>query len=740
MPYLLISIHFLEGRFHGRDARGRQQWPPSPATLFQALTAGAARGCNIPEQDCQALVWLEQLEPPLVLAPPARSGQAIRSYVPNNDLDTLQGDPARIGKIRSAKQQHPFLFDKELPLLYAWSFDTGMEQAARCCTIAQRLYQLGRGVDMAWAVAEILEQAHAETLLHSGRGRIYRPCLQGDGRRLTCPQPGSLQSMQLRQEGISNQYRRIPGKARGLALSRAPKARFREVAYDCPPVRLVFELRDTSSNAGFFAWPLAGTSRLVECVRNLAQQKLLNALPEQAMILQGVFGLRRNTSETDKASRIRIIPLPSIGHTHADRGIRRLLLEIPPDCPLEVEDVNWAFSGFGSHDPETGEVPWMLVPAEDNSMLVHYGIDETDRQFYRKWRSVTPVALPTVRTYGRSNGNERAENEQQAALAFSQALRHAGLPSNPTTVRFQREPFETKGSRAETFAPGTRFGSSRLWHVEFSYEQPISGPLLAGDGRYLGLGLFRPVKSIQDVHVFSVIEGLTPQAEYFQVAGALRRAVMSLVQSKIGLHKPLPLFFCGHEPDGSPARRGGKAHLAFAFDKPRKRLLVIAPHRLEGREPYSRERDNMQLLDVALADLRELRAGPTGLLKLRPATFDDEADPLFASAQSWFSLTAYRPTRHIKHTTLEQAIVADVETELQRRGLPKPQALEVRSATKGPKGGFRAHLKLLFSVGVRGPLLLGKNCNVGGGLFVTEAAIQGGINGNKTGGFQEEGY
>lgn len=718
MPYLLISIHFLEGRFHGRDARGRQQWPPSPATLFQALTAGAARGCNIPEQDCQALAWLEHLEPPLVLAPPARSGQAVRSYVPNNDLDTLQGDPARIGKIRSAKQQHPFLFDKELPLLYAWSFDTGMEQAARCCTIAKRLYQLGRGVDMAWAVAEILEQSHAETLLHSGRGRIYRPCLQGDGRRLTCPQPGSLQSMQLRQEGISNQYRRIPGKARGLALSRAPKPRFRQVPYQCPPARLLYEARTTTKQSAFISWPQTDAVRYVELVRNGAAEKLKTALPNKADTVHRVFGLCRNATDADKANRLRIIPLPSIGHAHADRGIRRLLVEIPPDCPLELGDVNWAFSGFGPHDPETGDVPWMLEPAEDNSMLVHYAIDETDRQLYRKWRTVTPVALPTVRSNGRSNGTERAENEQQAAIAFSHALRHAGLPSKPASVRVQREPFDAKGARAEDFAAGTRFASNRSWHVEFTSEQSISGPVVVGNGRYLGLGLFRPVKEPREIHAFSV-KGLAPEAEYFQLTSALRRAVMSLVQTELGAGKNLPLFFSGHESDGSPARRGDKSHLAFAFDQPRQRLLVITPHLLEKRAPYSRERDHMELLDKALTGLQELRAGPAGLLKMLPTTIDAETDPMLAPAPCWTTLTPYRPCRYAKRTQPEQAIVKDIESELQRRGLPQAISVQIENLYKGPKGGFCAHLKLSFATCIKGPVLLGKNYASGGGLFLS---------------------
>jgi hypothetical protein len=46
-----------------------------------------------------------------------------------------------------------------------------------------------------------------------------------------------------------------------------------------------------------------------------------------------------------------------------------------------------------------------------------------------------------------------------------QALRHAGIVAPAQTIRVQREPFESRGQRAETFASGTRFAKERLWHA-----------------------------------------------------------------------------------------------------------------------------------------------------------------------------------------------------------------------------------------------------------------------------------
>ena len=63
------------------------------------------------------------------------------------------------------------------------------------------------------------------------------------------------------------------------------------------------------------------------------------------------------------------------------------------------------------------------------------------------------------------------------------------------TIRVQREPFEANGERVETFSPGTRFSKERLWHVEVVFQEPVSGPLVIGDGRYTGLGILAPVRN-----------------------------------------------------------------------------------------------------------------------------------------------------------------------------------------------------------------------------------------------------
>lgn len=498
---LLITVRLHEGRYHGTGDQ-----PPSPARVFQALVAGAGVGGPLTTPEKDALEWLEQRGAPVIASPRMWSGQAMRNYVPSNDLDTVSGDARRIGAIRTQKPTKPLLFDAGIPFMYAWSFEDNNESSLRArevCSIAERLYQLGRGVDLAWAWGEVLENEETEARLLSYPGVVYRPSAGGTGTTLACPLHGSLKSLTDRYAARSQRLR-APAVGRQL-ISNPPKPRFRQVAYDSPPSRQVYELRRSADDTSFFVWPLARASSLVVALRDGAVARLGNALPDSSSEIER-FMVGRKANGADEAPpflRVRIVPLPSIGHHEADRGIRRVLVEVPSECPLRAEDLYWAFSGLELADEATGEVlDWTVIPSEDEHMLRYFGIGE---RTFHVWRTVTPVALPEAASRRRidpahvaeqpKSGIERAGEQARAASAVIQAIRFAGIRAWAETIRVQREPFEANGQRVEVFAPGTRFAKERLWHVEITFRDPITGPLLIADGRFLGLGLMAPVQA-----------------------------------------------------------------------------------------------------------------------------------------------------------------------------------------------------------------------------------------------------
>lgn len=366
----------------------------------------------------------------------------------------------------------------------------------------------------------------------------------------------------------------------------------------------------------------------------------------------------------------------------------------------------------------------LLSATADDDMLRHYGVGASARVF----RSVTPVALPedakrrriepTRRAAEAKRGLERVVEVAGASGAVIQALRHAGVSAPVDTIRVQREPFDAAGARVEPFADGTRFEKERLWHVEIAFGAQVEGPLMIGDGRFLGLGLMAPAADIvPGMHAFTIVDGLNGKPEPLDVARSLRRAVMARVQAVIGEREQRVPFFSGHEQDGAPLRRIQSSHLAFAFEPQSRLLLVLAPHVVERRSPTDQERKSLRTLDVALQGLRELRAGHAGRLTLSPRrTGDGGDDAILGCSLVWESITAYVVTRHATGVGAAEALAADARAECRRLRLPEPK-VESCNVRGMPGIGLTGDVRLTFGQSVLGPILLGRTRYFGGGLF-----------------------
>ncbi len=700
---LVLTIRLHDERYHGAG-----DWPPAPARVFQALVAGAARGNTLAEADAQALRWLEGLGPPEILAPVARRGQRVKSFVPNNDADGVFEGRLPAGKIRTDKIIQPWLFERGAAFIYSWNLDEP-GQAQAVCGLAERLYQLGRGVDGAWAVGQVVSADEAEARLQ-GRGERFRATGGADGTVLAYPIAGSLSSLVERFEAQARRFQRSGSQ---VVLAQAPRPRFSNVCYNSRPSRRLFELRSAAPGAPFAPWPLVRATELVTRLREAAAFRLKEAGLEAA---EHVIVGRTSKTEADKRARVRVIPVPSTGSEFVDMGIRRVLVEVPSGCPLAAEDVFWSFNGLPLADVDASLELHLgqLVPANDESMLEHYGVGRRQRT----WRTVTPAALPgaarrRLEPTDVKAGLERSNEENQAMAAVLQALRHAGVEGRCQKLRVQREPFRRKGRRAEAFAPDTRFEKERLWHVELQFAEAIEGPLMIGDGRFAGLGLLECIRKSEDVFAFSIVAGLSAGAGVEQVARAMRRAVMSRAQDLLPRGEALPPYFSGHQEDGKPAE--SHPHFGVLVDQPRQRILVVAPHRLG---PVDRDGRNLGKLNDALAGLSVLRAGQAGRLELESVALDEADDPLLRPALVWESLTGYRPTRHSRRLDAADQLRADLLAELLRRRYPEPRVVEVLEVREGRRGGLEGRFRLEFAVPVAGPLALGRTSHLGGGVFL----------------------
>ena len=564
---------------------------------------------------------------------------------------------------------------------------------------------------MAWASGRVMARDEAVLLLSNHPGSLRTPRATGE---TATPCKGTLDSLidrdrrkrtRLTMEGTGRKSRQL--------FAQPPKAIFHRTGYDTRPRQLHFELR--GARGEFCPRPLESALPLLVGLCDGAARRLQGSPAKSALFERLIVG--RGAGPRDLPLRIRVVPVPSIGTQHTDPSIRRILVEIPSDCPIRVDDLKWAFAGLQPYDPQTGEV-WAgsLVSTEDSQMASRLG------RSARTFRTITAAALPDAQrrrlgTADKKTASERTEEEALAYDSVVQALRHAGVRVRSTDIRVQREPFQRRGVRAEAFVTGTRFSKHALWHVELGFESPISGPLVLGDGRFCGLGLMEPRMARRDVVAFDLKRHLGGEHR-LDLVRHLRRALMAIARDDAGR---VGRLFSGHEPDGRLDSEEHHSHVFLAADDhaassgSTTRLVVAAPWAVDRK---TKRRGQLEF-DAVTRRLTELRAGRSGRFDRLAAEPVEDGDPLIGPALVWAGETPYVATRNLKKRDDPIAFLkADLATECARRGLPKPRRIDVSDFRVGPRGGQpTATLKLHFAVAVRGPLLLGLGCHAGDGLF-----------------------
>lgn len=211
-----------------------------------------------------------------------------------------------------------------------------------------------------------------------------------------------------------------------------------------------------------------------------------------------------------------------------------------------------------------------------------------------------------------------------------------------------------------------------------------------------------------EVVVLRIDAGLAENASSTGIADAFRRALLARTQDQLG-NRALPAWLTGHLWNGEPVR-DERDRLRLIADLERQRVLTLVPMFSMGERAEHRDE-----VITALSTMRELKAGAGGRLLLRRVALG-EHDVLFSSGRRWTSVNDYLVNRHDHGRDLHALIVSDVRAECALRKLPIPH-VDVLSTSVVKGTGIFAKLKLTFAVEVAGPILLGRNRMLGGGLL-----------------------
>ncbi len=544
---IAIEVRLLTGRYvaTAHHDRHEHEWPPHPARLFSALVATWADADAPDSAERDALEWLEACTAPEIAASlpdDVAVRHPVSHFVPVNDVSVVAGAQYRRRASRLGE-----LFDKHQSELEA----TGGELTHQVERLRDRIDK-ERDVTSLVAVAGKTNPKDAVALLPDSRGKQERqfpsvtpanPCvsyvwsetpesdvgeaLDGLMARVTrighssslvscrlletspvptmrpgsgpvvlrCPQRGQLVALEEehgRHEGI--RPRALPFAGVRYTAGETDDASSRAVRADIVGDFIVLELPVDKRR-----FPSTRTIELTEALRGAIFHHADDPLPE------GLSG-HLPDGRPSRDPHVAFLALPNVGHRHADGRVMGLAVMLPQT--LTDESASAAYRAVGKWEQSGPDDRCQLTlpggttvdlrrkqpPFELHSLRSH-----TWSRPSPEWVSVTPIALP--KNPGQlARGSLAARSKAWAAAEeqVRQSCVHVGLPE-PASVAVSLDPLTPGARRAAdfpAFVQGTRRAAGvrrRLVHAAVRFDDSIGGPVVLGSGRFVGLGLMRPL-------------------------------------------------------------------------------------------------------------------------------------------------------------------------------------------------------------------------------------------------------
>jgi CRISPR-associated protein Csb2 len=505
---LHFSIHcrFVAHSYSGvrltEDRREELDWPPSPGRLHQALMAAALNGFPVDSAEMKAAIaafrWLEQQAPPAIHASKLIEGARTRPRIAIPQNNPKGADWASKSTLLAPTLRATPATGYDLEVHYCWLASDDREAHLHIAVLtdaAARMTYLGRAEDRVEAVGMVGGNAPASDLL------------------FWQAQPASPVRLWIAKEGttdaLENRYR-APVSPRER---KAPAQRWmtaQPYAQDCPQARQpvhvsIFQVAPVTDDpdattlscdpefAGL--WREAMRERVVQIAGEADHWNEADLANE---LLTGHAG--RDGKPTQQPH-LAIVPLPSFNASGtADGRVRRVALigYAKPDISVAATEIYETLAA--ALDGEGVSKLKGRLSREDSSW------DKIWSQLIgvsRVWYSITPIAIargfkvPRFSPDGRAlESNERHMRKlaELAALVRS-SMTHMDMPEElirSASIELTPSPLLNRTGRAERYRPPGE--TALLTHARIEFPEPIRGPLLLGDCRYKGLGLFIPTE------------------------------------------------------------------------------------------------------------------------------------------------------------------------------------------------------------------------------------------------------
>ena len=544
-----IEVNFLTGRYMAtfHNDRQRSEWPPHPARLFSALVAAWTDADEPDETEREALEWLESQGPPAIAASDAVPRSVVSHFVPVNDTSIVSGtwQQRKAGKIHDLVER----LDEELvssqgeitrkvsQLQQGLARERNVEsQVSRSGNTnpssAVQMMPDRRGrrerffpsvtpedarVTFIWkavvpeGVAEVLDQllsrvtrlGHSSSLVSCrvAQESPYASYTPGGGteslRAVSSGQLAELQRQYPRHDGVkprSLPYTDVHYSATAATVQPEPTLQPNTVGE-----WIVFEFAHNSR-----AFPSTRAVDLAAAMRGAVLNYAEDPIPEE------LSGHRRD-GKPSYDPHVAFLPLPHTGSEYADGRLLGIALSVPRSLRDDVRRA--VFRAIGRWEQARHPYPLRLTLGPQG--VVHMSrlrgpadlVTLRPRVWNRpslRWISATPIALP--RHPGNLSGGQaaaRAKAWELAERVVATSCVHVGLPE-PLAVEVALNPFILGAKPAKRFPAFSQNGREgkpvrrQLVHASLTFEHTVEGPLMLGAGRFMGLGLMRPMPESRD--------------------------------------------------------------------------------------------------------------------------------------------------------------------------------------------------------------------------------------------------
>lgn len=520
-----IRAELLCGRYTASafDDREATEWPPHWARVFYALVdAWGSDGSRAGGRS--ALARLESLGDPEIFASPAVGvRRPVTHYVPDNDVDVTspsayQKRYERLTEALEAGAAGAIRKERNVDSMVAAAGTTPVASAVAMLPVRRgrqaRFYPTVRPTDPvvtywwpeAGAVDESDGRQHLESLLsqvvrlgHSSSFVALRSVDVAPSGSAWRPEVGALLRMRSVRPGLLTLLERDFAEHQA---SRPRTMRSVTVRYRAPSDVGLRPPEPRALNAG--PWrvlglvdptdrqrPVTAPGRLAAQLTVALRGAVLAHAPDPRLGLISGHAADGSPLARPHAG---YLALPNVGHDRSTGAILGLAVMVPDDtAPGEVQTLDaalGAWSGSLGRDHR-----WQAGRVDPASATLDPGRWARPSA---SWVTATPVALGRFpaglhQSARRGGGSASGAVLDAAGDDIRASCGHIGLPE-PLEVRISLTPLLDGSLPVRAFPPFTRGGVRRaLVHAALTFPVPISGPLVLGSGRYLGLGLCLPV-------------------------------------------------------------------------------------------------------------------------------------------------------------------------------------------------------------------------------------------------------